>query len=90
MLCELFIGCNKEGGVLEYCDWGHEPPFLIRGGGKPQPIEKLGGMALGVDASYPYQSATVQLNQADTLFLYTDGVKRSHECRWQAVQDERH
>lgn len=68
---------NLRTGVLEYCDAGHEPPFLIRSGGRPQLIQKQGGMALGVDANYSYQSATVQLNQGDTLFLYTDGVNEA-------------
>jgi serine phosphatase RsbU (regulator of sigma subunit) len=64
-------------GVVEYCDAGHEPPILIRSGGKPQEIEKLGGLALGVDPSYVYQSTTIQLNPGDTLFLYTDGVNEA-------------
>jgi CheY-like chemotaxis protein len=68
---------NLRTGVLEYCDGGHEPPFLSRSRGKPQLIQKQGGMALGVDANYPYQSTTVQLNQGDTLFLYTDGVNEA-------------
>jgi sigma-B regulation protein RsbU (phosphoserine phosphatase) len=34
-------------------------------------------MALGVDASVLFQSATVHLNPGDTLFLYTDGVNEA-------------
>ena len=68
---------NVRTGILEYCDGGHEPPFISPSGGKPQLMQKLGGMALGVDPNYPYQSATVQLNQGDTLFLYTDGVNEA-------------
>jgi serine phosphatase RsbU (regulator of sigma subunit)/CheY-like chemotaxis protein len=78
MFVTLYAGIiNLRTGVLEYCDAGHEPPFLIRGGGKPLLIEKQGGMALGVDASSPYRSATIQLNPGDTLFLYTDGVNEA-------------
>jgi CheY-like chemotaxis protein len=78
MFVTLYAGIvNLRSGVLEYCDAGHEPPFLIRSDSKPQLIEKHGGMALGVDADYPYQSATVQLSPGDTLFLYTDGVNEA-------------
>jgi phosphoserine phosphatase RsbU/P len=78
MFVTLYAGIlNLRTGVLEYCDGGHEPPFLIRGGGKPVLIEKEGGMALGVDTSSAYRSATIQLNPGDTLFLYTDGVNEA-------------
>ena len=78
MFVTLYAGIINLGtGILEYCDGGHEPPFLIRGGGKPLLIEKQGGMALGVDANFPYRSAAIQLNPGDTLFLYTDGVNEA-------------
>jgi serine phosphatase RsbU (regulator of sigma subunit)/CheY-like chemotaxis protein len=78
MFVTLYAGIiNLRTGILEYCDGGHEPPFLIRHGRKPLLTEKEGGMALGVDASFPYQSSTIQLNAGDTLFLYTDGVNEA-------------
>jgi len=78
MFVTLYAGIvNLRTGILEYCDAGHEPPFLIRSGNKPQLMEKQGGMALGVDADYPYQSATIPLIPGYTLFLYTDGVNEA-------------
>lgn len=78
MFVTLYAGClNLRTGVLEYCDGGHEPPFLICSGDKPRLIEKQGGLALGVDPNYPYESANLQLNPGDTLFLYTDGVNEA-------------
>lgn len=78
MFVTLYAGIiNLRTGVLEYCDAGHEPPFLIRSGYKPQLTQKQGGMALGVDANYPYHSRTVQLGPGDTVFLYTDGVNEA-------------
>jgi sigma-B regulation protein RsbU (phosphoserine phosphatase) len=78
MFVTLYAGIvNLRTGVLEYCDAGHEPPFLIRSGDKPQLTQKQEGMALGVDANYPYHSTTVQLNPGDTVFLYTDGVNEA-------------
>jgi len=78
MFVTLYAGIfNLRTGVLEYCDAGHEPPFLIRSGDKPQLIRKQEGMALGVDANYPYHSTTIQLNPGDTVFLYTDGLNEA-------------
>ena len=68
---------NLRTGDLEYCDAGHEPPILMRSGSKPQVIDKLGGLALGVEPSYAYQSMKIRLNHGDTLFLYTDGVNEA-------------
>ena len=77
MFVTLYAGIlNLRTGILEYCDAGHEPPFLIRGN-VPRVTQKLGGLALGVDANYAYQSTTIQLNSGDTLFLYTDGVNEA-------------
>ena len=78
MFVTLYAGIiNLHTGVLEYCDGGHEPPFLLRRGSKPVLTEKQGGLALGVDASFPYRSATIQLIPGDFLFLYTDGVNEA-------------
>lgn len=78
MFVTLYAGILNLGtGILEYCDAGHEPPFLIRDNHVPRLTQKEGGMALGVDANYPYQSATIQLKSGDTLFLYTDGVNEA-------------
>ena len=78
MFVTLYAGIvNLRTGILEYCDAGHEPPFLIRGDDTPRLTQKQGGLALGVDANYPYQSTTVQLDSGDTLFLYTDGVNEA-------------
>lgn len=78
MFVTLYAGIiDLRTGAVEYCDAGHEPPFLIRSGDKPQLPEKQGGLALGIDANYVYQSVTIQLNPGDTMFLYTDGVNEA-------------
>jgi len=78
MFVTLYAGIiNLRTGSLEYCDGGHEPPFLIRHGSNPLLTEKKGGIALGVEANFPYQSGTIQLSPGDTLFLYTDGVNEA-------------
>lgn len=62
-------------GHLDYCNAGHNPPYLLRAGSEhllvPLPPT---GMLLGVSAEGLWEQATVQLAPGDRLVLYTDGV----------------
>jgi serine phosphatase RsbU (regulator of sigma subunit) len=64
-------------GTVEYCDGGHEPPFVIRSSGAVEMVEKVGGIALGIMRDHPFASGTIPLAPADTLLLYTDGVNEA-------------
>jgi sigma-B regulation protein RsbU (phosphoserine phosphatase) len=55
-----------------YCNCGHEPTVLIRGG-KTIDLNK-GGLVLGVDAQAQYEIGTVELKNHDCLLFYTDGL----------------
>jgi sigma-B regulation protein RsbU (phosphoserine phosphatase) len=57
---------------LTYCNAGHPPPLLLRGG----KIKELAGgnLVLGTDPTEPYEQFTIDLKPADTLLLYTDGL----------------
>lgn len=55
-----------------YCNAGHEPVRLLRGGR----FESLdaGGLALGIDADATYDMGVVDLRPGDLLVFVTDGV----------------
>lgn len=57
---------------LTYCNAGHDPPMLLRGGN----IRHLetGGMALGVDDEARFDRGVLDLQSDDVLMLYTDGA----------------
>lgn len=59
--------------TLNYCNAGHNPPFILRSDGS---IEKLtiGGMIIGILPDNSYEQETVTLNRNDILVLFTDGV----------------
>lgn len=57
---------------LTYCNAGHEPPILVRGG-HLIPLD-AGGMIVGVDREQPYDKGVVDLLPGDVLLLYTDGL----------------
>ena len=57
---------------LTYCDAGHPPGLLLRGG---QIIDlNTDNMILGVDPDGPYVQSVIDLQPADLLLLYTDGL----------------
>jgi serine phosphatase RsbU (regulator of sigma subunit) len=61
-------------GELEYCNAGHEPPYLLpRTGGR---VARLfgGGPALCFLDEFSYQAEIRRLAPGDTLCLVTDGV----------------
>jgi sigma-B regulation protein RsbU (phosphoserine phosphatase) len=58
--------------IMTYCNCGHEPTLLIRGG-QVNELTK-GGLVLGVDEKAEYEIATVMLAKDDTLLFSTDGL----------------
>jgi serine phosphatase RsbU (regulator of sigma subunit) len=62
-------------GELEYCNAGHDRPYLVaRVGGRPGRLAEGGGPPLCVLEHFEYTAATQRLEPGDTLCLLTDGV----------------
>lgn len=75
MFVTLFLGIfNVRTGVLEYCNGGHNPPYIIHENGDLEKLEMTQGMALGVMEGFIYTSKMLTLRKGETLFMYTDGV----------------
>ncbi|MCX5635745.1 MAG: SpoIIE family protein phosphatase [Planctomycetota bacterium] len=58
--------------TLTYCNCGHEPTVLIRGG-QTVDLDK-GGLVLGVETTAQYDIQAVELKDGDCLLFYTDGL----------------
>jgi sigma-B regulation protein RsbU (phosphoserine phosphatase) len=75
MFVTLFLGIlNIRTGELEYCNGGHNPPYLVGTDGIPKPLETTHGMALGISEDFSYQSKRLTLQSGHAIFIYTDGV----------------
>jgi serine phosphatase RsbU (regulator of sigma subunit)/CHASE2 domain-containing sensor protein len=61
-------------GVLEFCNAGHEPPYLCRPGAAPERLEHPGGPPLCVLERFAYPCARHSLRPGDTLCVVTDGI----------------
>ena len=63
-------------GAVVCSDGGHDAPLALRHGGV-EPIEKQGGMALGIFPDNRYREWTIQLAPGEGLVVYTDGVSEA-------------
>ena len=53
---------------------GHNPPFIMRADGDVAMTDKSNGIGLCLKADFDYRPQSLQLDQGDTLILYTDGI----------------
>jgi len=74
--------------TLYYVNAGHNPPLLVRDG----KIKKLmkGGIILGVMKTFtPYETELIELQEGDTLILFTDGITEAKDIDDKEFSDER-
>ncbi|MBL8990449.1 MAG: serine/threonine-protein phosphatase [Phycisphaerae bacterium] len=63
--------------VLRYANAGHNPPLLRKTDGTVQPLDRAGGLPLGVTDAVEGEEAVLQLAEGETLLLYTDGISEA-------------
>ena len=75
MFVTLFVCLvDARTGELEWCNAGHNPPYLVAPDGTIARLPAGSGMPAGIDATFTGVSETAQLVPGATLFLFTDGV----------------
>jgi len=65
---------DLKNGSMTYCNAGHNPPFLIKPGGKINKFGEVHGIPLGIFEHATYASGTVLFSPGDAFLMYTDGV----------------
>lgn len=83
----LFYGELETGGILIYCNAGHNPPFVLRGG----KVEFLrnGGPVLGPTPDATYTRGFAKLEAGDLLCMYTDGIIEASDAHDREFGTER-
>lgn len=75
MFITLFYGVlNTRTGVLRFVNAGHNPPYIVRKGGKVEVLPNSPNICTGVIEGYPYKEEQLTLEHGDSLFTFTDGV----------------
>ncbi len=75
-------------GVVHAVNAGHNPPVLIRNG-KAEFVKFPAGVVLAVMSGMIYQEQTIQLEEGDILFMYTDGVTEAINSDEEQYGDDR-
>jgi GAF domain-containing protein len=85
----IYALLDPRSGILEYANAGHNLPLLFRG--KTRKIEKLakGGIALGVVDREKYICHRMEIEERDTLLLYTDGVTEAFSSSGEQFSETR-
>lgn len=65
---------NVETGEMEYCNAGHDAPYLRRADGTLLTLESVGGPPICVVDDFEYPLERFQLEPGDSLLIFTDGV----------------
>ena len=75
----LFYGELETGGILIYCNAGHNAPFVLHDG----KVEFLrnGGPVLGPTPDATYRRGFVKLGAGDLLCMYTDGIVEAADAQ---------
>ena len=69
----MFVGIlDLNSGRLDYCNAGHEPPFV-----SGQLLEIRRNLPVGALSDWNYEGQQAQLKPGDMLFLYTDGLSEA-------------
>lgn len=74
--------------LVEFCNAGHNPPYLIAVDGSLRQIGRCEGIALGVMKEDTFfQKKELQMKKGEILLLYTDGVTEAMNIEGKLFQE---
>jgi len=80
MFVTVFAGIlDLASGALVYVNAGHDAPFVMRAGSKPERLALAGGPPLGTVDDFQYSVQWRQLRPGEILLSYTDGVTEAQD-----------
>ena len=84
----FYAEIDGRSGEMSYVNAGHNPPFVLRGGGIQ---ERLGAtsVALGILPGEAYPVSSLLLGSLDRLLLYTDGITEAFNTADEEYGEER-
>lgn len=90
MFVTVFYGIlNVMTGDIEYCNAGHNPPYVLRQSGElsalPLPADPMVGAIDGLE----FHVANLRLNPGDMLVLFTDGVTEAMNTQYEEFGEQR-
>ena len=80
---------NIKTGFMNYCNAGHNPPHLLKRDGTVSELPLSNDTIVGVFEDLEYHESTLQLEQGDTLVMFTDGVTEATDIEYKEFGVER-
>ena len=76
-------------GLVQYCNAGHNLPFVLRRSAEVETLARTGGVGLCLLPDFDYQAKAMTLQPGDGLVLYTDGVTEAIDHQREQFSEER-
>ena len=80
---------NVKTGLVSYCNAGHNPPHLLHADGSVNELPLSKNTIVGVFDGIEFVEDTLQLEQGDTLVMFTDGVPEAADAEYKEFGDDR-
>lgn len=90
MFVTFFLGVlDTETGIVEYCNAGHNHPYIIRKNNKLETINVTHGTPIGIFEDTEYSFDTFKLEKNESIVLFTDGVTEAMNINNKLYSEER-
>ena len=80
---------NVKTGEINYCNAGHNPPYILRKDGRLERLPNSVSTMVGVFDFMEFADDTTKLEEGDMLVMYTDGVDEACNIVNEEFSDER-
>ena len=80
---------NIATGDLEYCNGGHNSPYILRSNGTVEQMPMSTNCLVGVFDDFTFNSAHDHLGAGDTIVMYTDGVNEAFNTEFEEYGEAR-
>jgi sigma-B regulation protein RsbU (phosphoserine phosphatase) len=85
----VFLGVlDLNSGILTYTSAGHNPPLFIGEKGNSALLGDAQCPAIGLDDTFQYRQATIQLRHKEGLLLFTDGITEAQDTKGRMFTQE--
>ena len=80
---------NTKTGVIDYCNGGHNSPYIMHADGTLDVLPTTNSYILGAIAGLSYHNGKTRLGVGDTLLMFTDGVNEAFNSAFEQYGDSR-
>ena len=88
MFVTVFYGIyNMKTGEIDYCNCGHNSPFVLKKDGSAKMLDSHINIVLGAFEGTEFQSDKLTLNDGESLVMYTDGVTEAENVNQELFGD---